>query len=89
MDTWYKERTDRLENQLDEIQRLVADIDKTLVLNTAMLEQHMKHTATLEAELEPIKDQVRLTRTLLLMIVAGIGLLGTITGIFSDLKILK
>lgn len=55
-------RQSEANKRLEEIERLLASLDKTLALNTAHLEEHIRRTELLEEEVKPIKRHVEQIR---------------------------
>jgi len=52
----------KLDARLDEIERTLHAIDKTLAINTEHLADHIRRTAILETELKPIAKHVEQMR---------------------------
>ncbi len=48
-----------VEQKLAEIERTLHQIDKTLLLNTEHLAEHMRRTAIIEKELQPVVKHVQ------------------------------
>ena len=55
-------RQSETNKRLEEIERLLAMIDKTLALNTAHLDEHIRRTEILEDEIKPVKKHVEQMR---------------------------
>ncbi len=75
----------RLIKAVDQIERTLASMDKTLALNTQSLIQHMKRSDLLEQKIEPIErhvEQVRGAGKLL----GILALLSTIVSIYLVFK---
>lgn len=53
-----KDTLDRIESKLDTMQDKVANIDKTLAINTTSLQEHMSRTKLNEARIEIIETHV-------------------------------
>lgn len=45
--------------RLDEIEKLLGAIDKTLAINTEHLAEHMRRTAKIEQEMDPVVKHVQ------------------------------
>lgn len=48
----------RLEEKLDKMDDRLDSIDKTLAVNTVLLDEHIKRTNILEKEFKPVKNHV-------------------------------
>lgn len=55
-------RQSNSDKRLEEIERLLASIDKTMALNTAHLDEHIRRTEILEEQIQPIKVHVEQMR---------------------------
>ena len=60
---------------LDNILDKLATIDRTLVLNTTHLAEHMRRTEILEQELKPVKQHVQVVNTIVKVSIIALGLL--------------
>jgi tetrahydromethanopterin S-methyltransferase subunit B len=78
---------DRIYTLLEKLDGRVDSIDVTLARNTTTLEEHIKRTALLEADMKPIKAHVHLMNTLakvgsallaLILAAEKLGLLNTL-----------
>jgi predicted neutral ceramidase superfamily lipid hydrolase len=52
----------QIEKRLEEIERLLVSLDKTLAINTEHLAEHMRRTAIIEDELKPVVKHVEQMR---------------------------
>lgn len=53
-----EKRLDRLEEKLDSVSQQLANIDKTLVANTIILEEHQRRSLANEKAVELLESQV-------------------------------
>lgn len=70
---------ERLEGKLDKQQEHIHEIDKTLVRNTASLEEHMKRTEMNEEAIELLREELKPVRTHVNHIEGGIKLIGLVS----------
>lgn len=82
-------KLNRIEDKIDKITDRLNDIDKTLVRNTADLENHMKRTEQnetmikgLQEDLKPVKSHVALMNNIAKIIV----FLGVLAAIYKNLN---
>lgn len=59
----------------DRIMEKLAEIDRTLILNTTHLAEHMRRTEILESEIKPVKQHVQVVNTIFKVGVVLLGLL--------------
>jgi chromosome segregation ATPase len=94
-----QKKLEKIEDALSEINKSVASIDKTLAVNTASLEEHVRRTHLLEEKLEkaedkfelklePLESHVQAVRGLFKYGSIVLGSLGAILGILHQLGIL-
>lgn len=69
-----KDYFDNLNNRLDEVQSVLADIRVDLARNTRSLEEHMRRTEALESAVDVIRAEARPVQTH----VAVVGALGKV-----------
>jgi hypothetical protein len=55
-------RQSETNKRLEEIERLLASLDKTLALNTAHLDEHIRRTEILEDQIQPVTKHVEQMR---------------------------
>ena len=77
-------RFTRLEEKIDKVVESVANIDKTLAVNTSSLQEHIRRTELLEDAVEPIKKHVAAVDGVLKFI----GVAGVILGIIAGVRAL-
>lgn len=84
LDSSISTTNDRIEKLSEKTDTHLDDINKTMIKNTALLEEHMRRTELAEenlkilrGEVEPIKTHVAAIRIL----VKVVGVLGTVVGI--------
>lgn len=70
---------ERLEGKLDKQQEHIHEIDKTLVRNTASLEEHMKRTEMNEEAIELLREELKPVRTHVNHVEGGIKLIGLVS----------
>lgn len=76
----------RIESKIDKLDDRLVSIDRTLVQQQVLLDEHIRRTNLLEAEIKPIKRHVDMVTGAMKMI----GLLATGMGIAAALlKVLK
>lgn len=76
MMTQNKDPMDRVLDKLDKMDEKIDGIDKTLVRNTASLEEHMRRTELLEAAIKPVQEHVVMVKG----VGKAIGYLGVLVG---------
>lgn len=88
-----EKRLDRLEEKLDSVSDQLASIDKTLVANTVILEEHQRRSLAnekavelLEAQVLPISKHVYLVN---ILAKAGLAIFCSSLGLFLLQKIFK
>jgi len=70
-----------IRGKMDDLEGHVGEINKTLAVNTTLLDEHIKRTNQLEEKLEPVEDHVKSVHALLFAAKWGVGLGGGIVGI--------
>lgn len=73
------EKLDKLDERLD-------NVDKTLIRNTASLEEHIRRTEILEAEMEPVKTHVAQVSGIVKFIILLSSAAGIIQAIYLLMK---
>lgn len=78
--------TERILDKLDKIDDRLNDIDKTLVKNTASLEEHMRRTDLLEKAQSDLQIQIKPlmnVHTTVITIAKIVGFIGIVAGILK------
>lgn len=75
---------EHLLNKIDNIDSRIDNIDKTMAVNTASLEEHVKRTNILEKKLEPVEDHVKLMNAVAKLI----ALTSTVLGVLKLLSVI-
>lgn len=75
-------RLERIEKEMSIVRNILIRLDKTMVINTRSLDEHMRRTKLLETELKPITKHVEQMRGAAKLI----GLLALIASIVMVVK---
>lgn len=69
------DNNDRLYQKLDNIDQRLDNVDVTMARNTVLLDEHIKRTNLLEAEIKPIKRHMDMVNLLAKLMSGALGLL--------------
>lgn len=79
---------DRLHGKVDKLDERLDSIDKTLVINTTLLGEHIKRTNLLEAKVVSVEDHVKFVKRFGKFIAWSIGVLSGLSAIVAALHLL-
>lgn len=75
----------RIVDKLDKLDGRLDSVDKTLIVNTASLEEHVRRTALLEEQMIPVKRHIAMFEGVL-KVVGGLSVIASL--LVSVLKVL-
>lgn len=76
---------DRLHAKLDKVVESIHSIDKTLAVNTASLEEHVKRTNLLQTKVEALDDKVKSVKTGYKVVMWIIGAIAAVATFFKNI----
>lgn len=77
-----------IRDKVDKIDERLDNVDKTLAVNTRLLDIHIKRTNILEDQLQGIQSHVEGVKLLGKVLSWGVGIVAAIVGLLSGLKII-
>lgn len=77
-----------IRGKVDKIDERLDSVDKTLAVNTELLDVHIKRTNLLEDQLQNIRTHVEGVKLFGKVLSWGVGIVAAVVGLLSGLKII-